>query len=466
MNRLTASSALATAMILVACGGGTESPDNAAPQPPPAQTTAEGIWTGNSPVADTKGLDASLVVLENGEAWGIFGLETPVSTLHGALSSADGKISGSNAPGTAGGSYSGTYTPRANMDARLGGANFVGSYVSSYEKPASLSAFTGSHWVTGKVGVSSPWFVSLDDSGVLRIVTALHCEGSGSLKPRASGKGVFDLSVSFTGQGCASVGPGWGDSPSMSGVAWQDGKRLIVMGLKAQAEPVSQNKSGFAFTVNPSETAPAPTPTPLPPAEPLPNPTGLWTGTLATGRTLTLLVLEDGDTWGFYRDPGTSLPGNSVLRGATSWADGKLSGSGEEADILSGSYSGTYTPDGRMQMQFQEGAFSGRYSSAIDQPPTLAAIAGHYRNSFLGITISESGDMTLGTFGCAGKGKATPRSGGKNVFDVHLDMGPCYGNLRYTGARSGVMYYENGTLAILAQGAQIGRMVLVATKSN
>lgn len=427
---------VAAALALSACGGG----DSEEPV-----TSAEGIWTGNSPVGDSKGLDASLLVLENGETWAVIGLATPVDTLHGAMISADGKLSGSNTDGT-GGSYSGTYAPRASMEARLGFTNFTGSYASTYDQPASLAAFTGSHWATGKAVFPAEWLVTISDSSTLRIVPALGCEGSGSLKPRASGKNVFDLGVSFSGEGCASLGLGWGDSPRMSGVVWQDGTRLIVMGLKPDPEPVSQRRSGFAFTVTPSQTPPPPTP--VPPAEPLANPIGVWTGTLSTGRALTLLVLEDGDTWGFYRRPDGSLVTDSVLHGATSWADGKLSGLGEEARILSGSYGGTYTPSGSMQMQFQEGTFSGSYSGTHDQPASLAAIAGRYE----GLDISDSGDYryTLGTSGCFGSGKATPRASGKNVFDVSVHR-TCWGfDVISSDQGSGVMYYENGTLTIMA----------------
>ncbi|WP_110960521.1 hypothetical protein [Acidovorax sp. ST3] len=448
-------------MLLAACGGGS---DRAPPQP--THTTAEGIWTGTSPVGSLAGPAASVLVLENGDTWGLVGLGSPLSALRGTMSSVDGKISGSDVPAAPGTSYSGTYTPRDSIDARLGFSNFVGHYVSSYDQRASLPAFAGGRWASGKGGLASPWFVTLSDSGTLRVIPALKCVGNGSLKPRTSGKNVFDLQVSFSGEGCSDATLFRSESPRMSGAAWHDGTHLILMGLTPEPDPVSQRHGELAVAVDTSEITPGPTPTPPPPAQPLANPTGLWTGTLPTGRTLTLLVLEDGDTWGHYRRPDGSLAGGFVLHGATSWADGKLSGTGIEADILEGSYSGTYTPNGRMQMQLQEGAFVGAYSSALNQAPSLAAIAGRYQGR-LSLHVSDSGDMTLATIGCTGTGKATPRAGSKNVFDFTTNIGLCYGNTDLMGARTGVMYYDNGTLTLMARGSgpQPKGMVLVVTRA-
>lgn len=434
-------------MVLADCGGG----DDSAP-PQPTHTTAEGICTGTSPIATLAGPAASLLVLENGDTWGLVGLESPVSSLRGTMTSADGKISGAALPASPGTSYRGTYTRGESINASLGFSNFVGRYVSSYDERASLTAFAGSRWGSGKGGLASPWLVTVSDSGALRIIPALNCEGNGSLKPRASGKNVFDLQVSFSGDGCFNGVLSPGDSPSLAGAAWHDGTYLVLMGLTREPNPVTQRYGELAIALNTSDTTPGPVPAPPPLAQPLANPAGLWTGTLPTGRALTLLVLEDGDTWGFYRKPDGSLAGSSVMHGSTAWVDGKLSGTGIEADILEGSYSGSYTPDGRMQMQLQEGAFVGAYSSAVNQAPSLAAISGNYQGR-VAINVSASGDMILATIGCAGAGKATPRAGSKNVFDFTIDIGLCYGNTDLQGARAGVMYYDNGKLTLIAQGS-------------
>ncbi len=241
MFRLAGYSAVA-AVLLSACGGGGGDDEGMPATPPPVASSAEGFWVGKS----STGFDVNLAVLENGDTWGVY-LRGGVlyGALRGQTTSANGTFTGTGAEvdlttgAIASGTYSGTYASKSSLQAQTRSGTFSGTYSSSYDQPASLSAlagtFTGSGVATGAPVQTS--VVSISASGAVSSPPSLGCGATGSIKPRASGKNVFDLQITFNGANCA-----LGNGASVSGVAYYENGALLAMGVR----PGSQT-TGFIF---------------------------------------------------------------------------------------------------------------------------------------------------------------------------------------------------------------------------
>lgn len=244
--RLAGYSALVAATLLTACGGG-GSDDSSIPAPPPAPppaaTSVEGFWTGKS----AAGFDVALAVLENGDTWGVY---TSNGAIYGALqgntTSSGGALTGSgrefdlSSNTVTSGAYSGTYTAKTRIDVQFSdGTSFAGTYSTAYDQPASLSALAGTYTGLG-VSTGAPvqsMAVTISASGAISAPPSLGCSVSGSAMPRASGKNIFDLRITFSGANCA-----LGDGATASGVAYYEGGTLLAMGL------LPSQTAGFIFT--------------------------------------------------------------------------------------------------------------------------------------------------------------------------------------------------------------------------
>ncbi len=240
--RLAGYSALVAATLLTACGGGgSDAPST--PAPPPAATSVEGFWTGKS----AAGFDVALAVLENGDTWGVY---TSNGAIYGALqgntTSSGGTLTGSGrefdlGSGTmASGTYNGTYTAKTRIDVRLSnGTAFAGTYATAYDQPASLSALAGTYTGSG-VSTGAPvqsMTVTISATGAISAPPSLGCSISGSAAPRAGGKNIFDLRITFAGASCT-----LGNGATASGVAYYEGGTLLAMGL------LPSQTAGFIFT--------------------------------------------------------------------------------------------------------------------------------------------------------------------------------------------------------------------------
>jgi len=239
--RLAGYSVLAAATLLAACGGG-GSDDASTPAPPPAVTSMEGFWTGKS----AAGFDVALAVLENGDTWGVVTSNGILySALQGKTTSSGGTLTGTgrefslSSGMVASATYSGTYTAKTRTDVRLSSGNsFTGAYSAAYDQPASLAALAGTYAGSG-VGTGAgaqSMAVTISASGAISVPPSLGCSASGSAAPRASGKNIFDLRITFTGATCT-----LGDGATASGVAYYEGGALIAMGL------LPSQTAGFIF---------------------------------------------------------------------------------------------------------------------------------------------------------------------------------------------------------------------------
>jgi len=197
------------------------------------------MWTGTT----STGYQANLVILENGETWGIYSSSNyVVGAVYGNTSSTSTALSGtgslfnlvSRTVGNA--SYSGTYAVKSSISVSVSdGTKFTGAYSSLYDQAASLATLAGTYtgWaVTGGTAAQTT-AVNIDANGSVSssyVSGTYVCTTSGKATPRNTAKNVFNLQLSFSGNACA-----LGNGSTVTGVATYDSaaKRLIAMGLNA-----------------------------------------------------------------------------------------------------------------------------------------------------------------------------------------------------------------------------------------
>jgi hypothetical protein len=205
---------LATA-VLAACGGG----GSDEPAPPPV-ATLEGAYSGSLSSPTLKNLN--LLVLENGQVWGLYGAETEGIFLvsgfvQGDGAASDGRYGTSNlrdfgvAPaldGSLTGSYDATATrftgtlavntTSLSFDTTKATQNYV------YDTPANVAALAGA-WTMTSVGTATVDMTVLAN-GSFTIRSSTGCTGSGGMAPRASGKNVFNVQLTLGPAPCGSPG--------------------------------------------------------------------------------------------------------------------------------------------------------------------------------------------------------------------------------------------------------------------
>lgn len=213
-----------------------------------AANAAEGFWVGKS----STGYDVGMAVLEDGETWGLYSSGNIIyGALVGNTATSGNGLSGTgtdyNVPArtTTQGSYSGTVISKSSIAVTTSsGSNFNGTYRSIYDQSTSLTSLAGSYPGYGVSGSSTTQYlpVTISPSGIVSAGSqALGCIASGSVTPRASGKNIYDLSVTFTGVNCA-----LGNGTTTTGVAVLDTavtpSRLYAMALK------NDKSDGFIWT--------------------------------------------------------------------------------------------------------------------------------------------------------------------------------------------------------------------------
>lgn len=230
--KLVSSSVLLSA--LVACGGG--GGGGAAPTPTPT-ASAEGFWVGTT----SKGTAVNLAILENGETWGLYGSSTGVTgAVYGTTSTSGTSLSGSGSgfnfvTRTSGnGTFTGTVTTKGSISFNVSdGTALTGTYDASYEQPASLASLAGTYTgqaVTATIFPQSTTVVVDVNGNISSSVISgnLSCTTTGKATPRASGKNVFNVQMTFAGNFCA-----LGNGTVVNGVATYNtvNRQLIAIAL-------------------------------------------------------------------------------------------------------------------------------------------------------------------------------------------------------------------------------------------
>lgn len=187
------------------------------------------------------------------------------------------------------------------------------------------------------------------------------------------------------------------------------------------------------------------------------NVAGLWNGTTSTGRSVSALTFQDGTVWALYSPIGNpgyiagAVQANGSVSGATiagTGADYNLEGGG----ITAGTITATVNPKTSISGGVTAGStitFSGTYSSAFEQTPSLSALAGTFTGTGVVSGGSESATVTLAASGaltgssasgCTFTGTAAPRTDG-NAFNLTVTFGggPC---ALGTQAVTGIAYFD------------------------
>lgn len=211
-NTKAALLSLAAAGTLAACGGGGDG-GSAATNP----FAVQGGWEGTASTGEV----VQAVVLEDGTLWAIAGPSSgssfyPTDLFQGTLQASNGTLSSSNLRGydfatgaSISGSIAGTYVAGTSMamTATPTGSTAVGVNVSAasttnydYNQPAQLAAIAGS-W-PGFFSSSESGTVNIQGNGTFTTTTSLGCQITGAATARASGKNVFNVSLTFGAAPC------------------------------------------------------------------------------------------------------------------------------------------------------------------------------------------------------------------------------------------------------------------------
>lgn len=206
--------ALMALVTLTACGGGgSDSGTGGTPG-----GTAEGAYAGTLTGSTSNAFQ--MVVLDDGSYWALYGQQSGgmlyvTGFVQGSGTSSNGTFTSGNArdfgfqPSVAG-TVTASYVPGTSIAGTVaatgvGSVNFSGTTAAiapyTYNQPASLAGVAGNWSLSLLSGETAA--ITVSDSGAFAGVSSLGCQFSGSLVPRASGKNVFNVNLTFGSSPCA-----------------------------------------------------------------------------------------------------------------------------------------------------------------------------------------------------------------------------------------------------------------------
>lgn len=220
ITRIATAAGIAAAALISACGGGGGSSTPAATTPTTSSSPIpEGSYTGT--LTGSKNSAFQLILLENGDMWGIYGsrpatgfslagfAQGTVVANNGSLTSSNARDFGFVPPQNA--SMSAIYNTTTKT---IGGifpiaqstVNFTGTaeplYV--YDQLPSIAGAAGSWQMTSVLG--EVFTINLAATGPFSGTSDRGCSITGGVSPRASGKNVLNLAVSFGPAPCVLAG--------------------------------------------------------------------------------------------------------------------------------------------------------------------------------------------------------------------------------------------------------------------
>lgn len=241
---------LVATVLLTACGGGSDAGSNDSTTPTTPTTPApvaklEGAYEGG-----TDQLFVYSVTLENGDSWMLYGPATNklirfVGVVHATQGSSDGSTYSARTRDyfydgqVFDGRLSGSYVPGKAFRGEIASNGRTAPFTTEavvkteydYQAPAKLSSLAGT-WNGGILGGGTG---QIDISAAGAIQANLQgCSVTGQAQPRASGKNVFDVGLTFGPAPCRLPGQqtqGIALSFELAGGA----KQLVVTGATADA---------------------------------------------------------------------------------------------------------------------------------------------------------------------------------------------------------------------------------------
>lgn len=216
--KLVVASLTSACLLLTACGGGGDNASEPPLTPPPAIN--QGVYAGST--SNTAASSFQLLVLEDGSAWATYGTQSASAFLvqgfvQGQAGFNNGKVTSGNirdygfSPAVAGkltGNYDGTPAVSGQISYASGNVSFSSSAIASstynYQAAAQLSDVSGNWSVSLTTGETAS--LTISNSGVIGGVSSSGCNFTGQIAPRASGKNVFNVRLTFTSAQCALQG--------------------------------------------------------------------------------------------------------------------------------------------------------------------------------------------------------------------------------------------------------------------
>lgn len=204
----------ALAAFLAACGGGGDEGTT-----PNTSALPEGVYGGS--ITGSPSPSFELLVLENGDLWSLYGTRSLSSFsvagfVQGSTTSGGSSFSSVNARDygfapVAAGTASGTFNAAARTisgSVTAGGqtVSFSGGPIPgslyNYDAPASVAAVAG-NWTLGTTLTGDTVFLNIQSNGSFSATSVSGCTFTGSVAPRASGKNVLNVSLTFGPSPCA-----------------------------------------------------------------------------------------------------------------------------------------------------------------------------------------------------------------------------------------------------------------------
>ncbi len=232
---------------LVACGGGGGGSSSSSSATTPGQ--AQGVYTGSFASSAFNPGKFSTLVLDNDEYWTLYGREGSNGQLlvyglvqgqgaasSGSFSSSDLKdyyYDGTTATGTlsatyqVGATFNGTVTEYGRSVSFAGTVPAAGSSTYNYNAAATVSSISGAWVGTNMSGVTSNYTIA--SNGTFAGTNQYGCSFSGSVTPRASGKNVFDVSLTNnTSSACGAASGLTGRGIALTTLLGNGSRQLIV----------------------------------------------------------------------------------------------------------------------------------------------------------------------------------------------------------------------------------------------
>lgn len=236
---------LAVATMLAACGGGDDADAGTPLNCPTCQSgssgggssaeraTVEGYWAGSGGP-----YTFGTLVLDDGTSYTIYLRgSTLAGVTVGSVTSSDGSFSGSGTdfnfelPAITAATLAGTYNVRSQLHGTIAVGSqridFSGAYDPTYNVEVDVASLAG-RWTGGSAsagGVVSGSAVFAGD-GSFTTQTAF-CTGTGSVRPRRSGKHPLAVTLALTGSNCEFAGQ------TLRGIAVvaADGRSMVAIAL-------------------------------------------------------------------------------------------------------------------------------------------------------------------------------------------------------------------------------------------
>ncbi|WP_321924524.1 hypothetical protein [Burkholderia sp. BCC1998] len=231
---------VAVTTFLAACGGG-DGGGSGSTSAPVQNQDSQGFWQGTT----SNGRNVSALVLETGQYFAVYSTNDVVDGMfEGTFSTSGNTITDKSSldfaigVGVIPASITGSVTTKQSINGTVSESNnsvtFSGNYNAAYDTPATLSQAVGT-WSGHSSGTTVATSLTVTSTGSFT-GTSGTCTFSGSVAPRATGKAVFDGTVTFNDASCQ-----LGAGASLGFEAVVSGTQLIAAGIN------SSRTNGFIF---------------------------------------------------------------------------------------------------------------------------------------------------------------------------------------------------------------------------